>query len=135
MTCSRHEWRDDPMLSGDLGIIHRTICNRCGIARDGTVPMTAPYQALRDARLRADLAEGNASVEDLEDGYCAVLSDDLAALLAERDALAAVAEAGLDELACQDREFGMPTDGLDRCEHAAAVRAALAAYDRAVSKP
>ena len=42
-----------------------------------------------------------------------------------------VIKAARDELACQDREFGTPSDGLDRCEHAAALRAALARLDAA----
>ena len=84
-------------------------------------------------RLREALDGMGCPYED--DGHHAY-RDDLAALLAERDALAAVAEAARTYFATLNDNRPASVDDLRAMNDAEnAIAAGLAAYDRAVSKP
>ncbi len=88
----------------------------------------APHQALRDALAEFDQYE--------PPGFGTQMYADLAALLTERDALAAVAEAAEEVDGAWYVEDGGWTYREDVFEpRLTKLRQSLATYDRAVSKP
>ncbi len=95
-----------------------------GLTVAPTPAMTAPYQALRDAVERSRR-------KDPRFHFIHTSTDEIESLLAERDALAAVAEAARGYVALHDI-MNYPSDA---AMYPRTVADALAAYDRALSKP